>query len=374
MTRSPPSCSRRLGTKAAHPPRRACLRSVLQNSTTLSTWLAQTTSFPTNKAIDDSAAHVPIIKARNAAKASKSLRGILFRFSRQSLTTTTTETPTLDSRKYSSASDSPTLTTFTTTTTYCASSTSSSPTLHLPTPNQQSLSIWDAEEFIREFITDHWSNHAAYIKVDCALTLDELHALGRLPQAAGSLACQRLIRVPAIHEQVAASLWENLVEAAPALALAPMTATTTRGDGARKKSVVDMTMLRDAKRSVKKLLGRQQHHRRHEDGRHAASVRCCPFCSGRCAEYRAPPPPAAAVPAGLDKKRQPSWQMGEDDFWQREDPCRRASRRLSGMTETAAGFSGSCGAEEAMGCGWGKWLGRVGRNWWCERVGGKGGV
>ena len=268
--------------------------------------------------MDDSAAHVPVIKARNAAKASKSLRGILLRFSRHSLTTTATETPTLASRKSSSASDAPTLTTFTTTTTYCASSPSSSPTLHLPTPNQQTLSIWDAEEFIRAFITDHWSHHAAYIKVDCALTLDELHALGRLPKAAGSRACQRLIRVPAIHEEVAASLWERLVEAAPALALAPVTAAARGGDGARKKLVVDMTILRDAKRGVKKLLSTA---RRHEDGQRAALVRCCPFCSGRCAEYCAPPPPPAA-PAGLGKKRrQPSWQMGEDEFWQREDPA-----------------------------------------------------
>ncbi len=315
------------------------------------------------------------MKAHNATKTSKSLRGIFFRFSRRSLTTTTAETPTFKSRKYSSASNSPTLATFTTTTTYCAFSTSSSPNLQLPAANQQSHSIWDAEELIREFINDHWSNHAAYIKIDCDLTLDELHALGRLSKAAGSLACGRLIRVPAIHEEVAASLWEKLVEAAPALAPSAEAAiTTTKGNSIRRK-LVDAEILREVKRGVKKFI-QQQNHRRHEDEQHTASSVRCPFCSGRCAEYHAPPPPPDTS-AKSNKKRQqwqqPESQMGEDDFWQREHPC-LTSRRSSAMTQSTTAFSGSCGAELTKGNGWSKWLRRVGKDWWFERVSGKEGV
>ncbi len=311
------------------------------------------------------------MKAHNAAKASKSLQGILLRVSRRSLATTTAETLTLDSRKNSSASDAPTFTTSTTTSTYCASSTSSFPAPQLPPPSQHSLSIWDAEEFIREFINDYWSNHAAYIKIDCDLTLDELHALGRLPKDAGLLACGRLIRVPAIHEEVAASLWERLVEAAPALApSAEMTMATEEGIG-RKKSV-NLTVLKETKHSVKKFL-RQQNRRCREDERTTASSVRCPFCSGRCVDYHAPP--ISATPAKLKNKKQeePSWQLGEDDFWQREDPW-LASRRSSAATQTTTttAFSGSCSVELTKGNGWGKWLGRVGKDWWCERVSGMG--
>ncbi|KAL2172116.1 hypothetical protein VTG60DRAFT_117 [Thermothelomyces hinnuleus] len=74
------------------------------------------------------------------------------------------------------------------------------------------LPTWEAEQAIREFIDRHWSHRADYIKVDCRLTLPELRALGRLSREEGSLACRRLVRVPAIHEEVALSLWEHLAE------------------------------------------------------------------------------------------------------------------------------------------------------------------
>ncbi|KAL2140363.1 hypothetical protein VTI28DRAFT_3892 [Corynascus sepedonium] len=109
---------------------------------------------------------------------------------------------------------------------------STASTLNEPqgTPSPELLSAWEAEEVIRTFIDEQWSHRADYIKIDCRLTLPELHALGRLPREVGSLACRRLIRVPVIHEEVALSLWEHLSEKARSAAVAFITQPTPVGD------------------------------------------------------------------------------------------------------------------------------------------------
>ncbi|KAL2162096.1 hypothetical protein VTH06DRAFT_7881 [Thermothelomyces fergusii] len=86
------------------------------------------------------------------------------------------------------------------------------PPLGKPCPGL--LPAWEAELAIREFIDRHWSHRADYIRIDCRLTLPELRALGRLSREEGALACRRLVRVPAIHEEVALSLWEHLAREA----------------------------------------------------------------------------------------------------------------------------------------------------------------
>ncbi|KAK4249396.1 hypothetical protein C7999DRAFT_30132 [Corynascus novoguineensis] len=98
------------------------------------------------------------------------------------------------------------------------------------TPSPELLSAWEAEEVIRTFIDEQWSHRADYIKIDCRLTLPELHALGQLPREVGSLACRRLIRVPVIHEEVALSLWEHLSEDARRAAVAFITQPTPVSD------------------------------------------------------------------------------------------------------------------------------------------------
>ncbi|KAL2016923.1 hypothetical protein VTK56DRAFT_2840 [Thermocarpiscus australiensis] len=74
----------------------------------------------------------------------------------------------------------------------------------------QIMAVWEAREFIRGFVQEHWPQHSAMVSIDCSLTLDELHSIGHLPSTEGIRICSRLIRVPVIHEEIASALWERL--------------------------------------------------------------------------------------------------------------------------------------------------------------------
>ncbi|KAK3333736.1 hypothetical protein B0T19DRAFT_440469 [Cercophora scortea] len=77
---------------------------------------------------------------------------------------------------------------------------------------QRRESIWQAQEFIRIFVQEHWEDHWESVAIICELTLDELHKLGHLPKDEGTMACRRLLRVPVIHEEISIALWTKLAE------------------------------------------------------------------------------------------------------------------------------------------------------------------
>jgi hypothetical protein len=168
--------------------------------------------------------------------------------------------------------------------------------------------------------------------VECALPLDELHALGRLPRAEGLRACGRLVRVPVVHEEVALSLWEFLVarggegeeekekegekekekggeeeeeKEEEKGGQVRVVVGEVEGGGGVKRGVVGV--VREVLQRGCRLWGRGE-----KPGKAVkAKVVGCPFCSGNCQAYH-PPADTTRPP---EKRRQ---QEG-DDFWQRED-------------------------------------------------------
>ena len=76
--------------------------------------------------------------------------------------------------------------------------------------------VWQADDYIKEFLREQWDAHFSSIIVECPLTIDELYKLGDLPEREGTSQCRRLVRVPVINEQVGIALWEKLHEDAQA--------------------------------------------------------------------------------------------------------------------------------------------------------------
>ncbi|AEO58935.1 hypothetical protein MYCTH_2306708 [Thermothelomyces thermophilus ATCC 42464] len=259
------------------------------------------------------------------------------------------------------------------------------------------LPTWEAEQAIREFIDRHWSHRADYIKVDCWLTLPELRALGRLSREEGWLACRRLVRVPAIHEEVALSLWEHLAEeeekeeekeaeeeeeagdagptavvTVPSFSQMPLADPSAAGDARvvpgnnssheaaeartrrrwprprqrrlrlrlRLKSLVTSLLLFPEARPPPPPP--KPHTTPALNRKAAGNPHPCPFCSGDCTTSLA----AAA--------RQQQQQAHKPAFWRRENyasasppPCPPPSPRLSGDTLTASRTGESAGRAEA---------------------------
>lgn len=77
---------------------------------------------------------------------------------------------------------------------------------------ERQASIRAANDFIHDLVVleDRWSSHMSLIRINCSLTLSELHALGNLPQSEGVAACRKLIRVPVIHEEISLFIWTQL--------------------------------------------------------------------------------------------------------------------------------------------------------------------
>ncbi|KAL2197892.1 hypothetical protein P885DRAFT_76600 [Corynascus similis CBS 632.67] len=184
---------------------------------------------------------------------------------------------------------------------------STASTLNEPpdSPSPELLSTWEAEEVIRTFIDEQWSHRADYIKIDCRLTLPELHALGRLPREVGSLACRRLIRVPVIHEEVALSLWEHLSEEARRAAMALITPPTPVDDihnacaggdhgGGDNPKHKQQRRRRQHFRSLITLLfptavqSQQRHTTPTFDQKTTKITPSCPFCFGNCIPFPSP--------------------------------------------------------------------------------------
>ncbi|KAK4127276.1 hypothetical protein N657DRAFT_687584 [Parathielavia appendiculata] len=195
------------------------------------------------------------------------------------------------------------------------------------------IAVWDADDYIRAFVDEHWSNHAEHIEVDCNITLDELRTLGRLPPAEGSRACRPLIRAPVIHEEVALSLWEHLAAEARGLDAAPAEASNREEASSMPTTSIHSKSSRRevAKRFLKKGTTKKSSRRQpqaQESNTYANLT--CPFCSGRCLV-------SSAAQAAHTLTQPPPHQQEEDweeGFWQREEPPRY--RRYAHFSEPPA--------------------------------------
>ncbi|KAK3350068.1 hypothetical protein B0T25DRAFT_611180 [Lasiosphaeria hispida] len=71
-------------------------------------------------------------------------------------------------------------------------------------------SMWDAREFVADFVKGGWGQHWDSIAIDCSLTTQELTDLGLLTEAQGIEACRQLVRAPVINEEIGIALWKKL--------------------------------------------------------------------------------------------------------------------------------------------------------------------
>ncbi|KAL2150833.1 hypothetical protein VTH82DRAFT_7396 [Thermothelomyces myriococcoides] len=211
------------------------------------------------------------------------------------------------------------------------------------------LPSWEAEQTIRAFIDSHWPHRADHIRIDCRLTLPELRAIGRLPREEGFLACRRLVRVPAIHEEVALSLWEYLAretESEEAGGDACVVSTNNSRHEAvesrtgrqqrlqlwlRLKSLVTRLIFPE-----ERLLLPRRDTAPTSDRNLAGISPSCPFCSGDCT--------ASFFAVTRQQQQQQQQQTPTPGFWQQPENASSVSSspplplpsRLSGDTLTAS--------------------------------------
>ena len=71
-------------------------------------------------------------------------------------------------------------------------------------------SVWEAQEFLRDFVKARWGEYWHSVTFNCDLTIVEVRGLGYLPESEGTKACQQLVRVPVINEEIGSALWRKL--------------------------------------------------------------------------------------------------------------------------------------------------------------------
>ncbi|KAK3900897.1 hypothetical protein C8A05DRAFT_35447 [Staphylotrichum tortipilum] len=237
-------------------------------------------------------------------------------------------------RSSTSSSTAPTLVHSVTSST----STTTRPFTPVPTAKDQQAhadflaSLFDADALIRGYVLSAWEQHAEYVTVDSHLPMAGLVAIGRMGREDGVRACRGLVRVPVVHEEVVAGLWEFLVGyvegGVEVRGLEAMEGPVGEAnEGWEKTGVwVDELLAVNSRREkdeaadhkpkkgmacLTAFLRQCQHWVRHHRAReeHAAAPRNstrCPFCSGHCADFCAPEPTTAGE--------------GDNGFWQREEP------------------------------------------------------
>ena len=75
---------------------------------------------------------------------------------------------------------------------------------------QRRNSIFEAKDFVRDFVKERWSEYYDHMRIKCFLAMPELRALGRLPQYEGTKECRKLVSVPVIYDEIGNELWKRL--------------------------------------------------------------------------------------------------------------------------------------------------------------------
>lgn len=161
------------------------------------------------------------------------------------------------------------------------------------------IAVWEANEFLRAFAQRGWPDHWDSFSIHCNLSLDELQSIGSLERTEGIRACQRIVCVPVISEEVGTALWEHLATATsplssqphddeqvlfgPSLSFSVSTDSTypfcTAASG-RGRTLFTKGLAEGLKRQRKKPKRRLQH----RCAKHAAHSSCA-FCSGNCSYH-----------------------------------------------------------------------------------------
>jgi hypothetical protein len=204
-----------------------------------------------------------------------------------------------------------------------------------PSINPRTVAVWDAQELIREFIDEDWSHNAVHISIDCDLTLTELLNLGALPTDEGSRACRQLIRVPVIHEEVAAALWaklaaqgsesttpchpEEAVDANPYSKRSSLSSCSPRSSTSAGASTPAPTPSPPNGRTsplTKTKKQKQQQQKQKQKRSRKPTSRKCAYCSNNCTANDNHRPHGPAKLVKLSPYR------GQYEFWQQEEAAK----------------------------------------------------
>ncbi|KAL2261085.1 hypothetical protein VTK26DRAFT_4720 [Humicola hyalothermophila] len=189
------------------------------------------------------------------------------------------------------------------------------------------MAIWEAEDFIRSFIGENWSSYAVSISIDCDIPIDELRSIGLLPEFEGFQACRRLVRVPVIHEEVAASLWKKLAEAA-------------KEDAAARRSAEQAGCEEGEGEETANRNTRRQKQQKRQKRREASRRGRCAYCHNNCTPFDDNPKTYIGIShrrtissntvkffARTAKKNKKAAE--EPGFWQQPTPTKRPSSSRS---------------------------------------------
>ncbi|KAL2127376.1 hypothetical protein VTI74DRAFT_10825 [Chaetomium olivicolor] len=213
-------------------------------------------------------------------------------------------------------------------------------------PYKEVMAVWDAQEYLRAFINEHWPSRSNSITIDCSISIDELRAIGQLPKSDGVLACRRLLRVPVINEEVGLSLYERLVKDATRSPSVNPAKETEEAAPSRSPSVHSMPELRKTtkERKISWKRPKKQHQKQNsqlpqqQQEKYTSTRPGCPLCPGICSAFPVDAQPiTTSVTTGsathTPHTPPPSQHHKDDDsepFWQQPEPPK--PRRLSDTT------------------------------------------
>lgn len=167
------------------------------------------------------------------------------------------------------------------------------------------ISVWEAQEFIREFVQQRWPDHWDLFSIQCNMSLDELQTIGILDRTKGIQACQRIVRVPVISEEVGEALWEKLARSSHTTS-----SRQTNDEGAlssQSSASASSTSIRSCyavagrrhTRSERKQTKEMKRHEQKQKPRcqrkqqQPAAPRSCVFCGGICGHHDTPSSPTS---------------------------------------------------------------------------------
>ncbi|GAB1315873.1 hypothetical protein MFIFM68171_06083 [Madurella fahalii] len=200
----------------------------------------------------------------------------------------------------------------------------------------RAIAVWEAQEFIRDFAQQGWPDHWDSFSIHCNMSLDELRFIGFLERADGIRACQRIVRVPVISEEVGVALWETLTaatrtnsaqqqddggvlpDASSSFSVSAAsvntfgTATSCLGQTLSPKELA-----KESKQQEKKLKRQLQRRRKKQTARAS-----CAFCGGICSHHDNLNRPRPQIPVFTRLKdfsrssRAMVKSQSDSDFWQ----------------------------------------------------------
>jgi hypothetical protein len=249
----------------------------------------------------------------------------------------------------------------------------------------RAIAVWEAQEFLREFVQEGWPDHVSSFTIQCNMSLDELRIIGLFEKSNGIRMCQRIVRVPVISEEVGTALWEKLAEPARRTSALqqeeervscersslpkPVTRVSswrTVCDDSGKSIRSEKKRIKEARLQEKKLSRQLRKALRKYDRHRSAPRDSCVFCSGNCTHYSKYPKlkqPILNRLKHLCRRQSPAKDktVHGSDFWHAPEVPKILSASTQNHTGSSSDLSGSWRASKlvaevvslAKGISWG---------------------